>query len=165
MLAQTIQDAMNEQIKHEFDSAYLYLSMSAYCESNTLPGFARWLTVQAREEIEHAMKFYTFIHDRNGRVQLKALDQPPVDFPSTLSVFEQAAAHERKVTGLIHRLYALALDEQDYASQAFLQWFISEQVEEEKITAQVVETLKMAGDSRHALLMLDRELGAREGEE
>src|SRR5205807_9566560 len=78
MLAQTIQDAMNEQIKHEFDSAYLYLSMSAYCESNTLPGFARWLTVQAREEIEHAMKFYTFIHDRNGRVQLKALDQPPV---------------------------------------------------------------------------------------
>ena len=164
-LGQNMQDALNEQIKHEFYSAYAYLSMSAYCESLNLAGFARWLKVQAEEEVEHAMKFYEFINDRGGRVRLLAIDQPPVDFASPLAVFEQALAHEQHVTELIDRLYATAAKEQDYASQAFLQWFLTEQVEEEKITSHVVEMLKLAGDSRHALLMLDKELGEREEED
>lgn len=163
-LSQTVQEAMNEQLKHEFDSAYIYLSMAAYCESASLPGFAHWLGAQAREEVAHALKFYTFIHDRGGRVQLRALDQPPVDFASPLAVFEGALAHERKISGLINQLYSLAAREQDYASQAFLQWFVTEQVEEEKLTSQVVERLKLAGDSKHALLLIDRELGERPAE-
>lgn len=164
-LSQTVQEAMNEQLKHEFDSAYIYLSMAAYCESASLPGFAHWLGAQAREEVAHALKFYTFIHDRGGQVQLRALDQPPVDFASPLAIFEGALAHERKISGLINQLYGLAAREQDYASQAFLQWFVTEQVEEEKITSQVVERLKLAGDSKHALLLIDRELGERPAEE
>ncbi len=164
-LGTAVQEALNEQIKHEFDSAYIYLSMAAYCESANLPGFANWLSVQAREEVEHAMKFYTFIHDRGGRVQLRALDQPPTEFGSVLGVFEQALAHEQKISGLINQLYGLAAGEQDYASQAFLQGFVTEQVEEEKITSQVVERLKLAGDSKHALLLVDRELSDRQDED
>lgn len=164
-LTQTIQDAMNDQIKHEFDSAYAYLSMAAHGESASLPGFARWLTVQAREEVAHALKFYTFIHDRGGQVQLRALDQPPVDFASPLAVFERALVHEQRVTAQIHQLYALAVDEQDYASQTFLHWFVTEQVEEEKQASQVVERLKLADDSKHALLLLDTELGSRRVDE
>lgn len=165
MLGKTIQDAMNEQIKHEFHSAYVYLSMTAYCEAANLPGFAHWMRLQAAEEVEHALKFFNFVNDRSGRVQLQAIDQPPVEFASPLDVFEQALAHERHITGLIHRIYGLAVQEQDYASQAFLQWFVTEQVEEEKNASDVVERLKLAGDSKHALLMLDTELGARKAEE
>ena len=165
MLGKTIQDAMNEQIKHEFHSAYVYLSMTAYCEAANLPGFAHWMRLQAAEEVEHALKFFNFINDRSGRVQLQAIDQPPVEFASPLDVFEQALAHEQHITGLINRIYGLAVQEQDYASQAFLQWFVTEQVEEEKNASDVVERLKLAGDSKHALLMLDTELGARKAEE
>ena len=161
MLSKTIQDAMNEQIKNELYSAYLYLSMSAYCEAANLPGFAHWMRVQAQEEEAHAMKFYDFIYERGGRVVLQAIDQPPVEFQSPLNVFEQTLEHEQKVTALIHDLYTLAVQEKDYASQAFLQWFVTEQVEEEASATQIVETLKMIGDKGHALLMLDRELGKR----
>ena len=161
MLSKTIQDAMNEQIKNELYSAYLYLSMSAYCEAANLPGFAHWMRVQAQEEVAHAMKFYDFIYERGGRVVLQAIDQPPVEFQSPLNVFEQTLEHEQKVTALIHDLYTLAVQEKDYASQAFLQWFVTEQVEEEASATQIVETLKMIGDKGHALLMLDRELGKR----
>jgi ferritin len=161
MLSKTLQDAMNEQIKNELYSAYLYLSMSAYCEAANLPGFAHWMRMQAQEEEAHAMKFYQFIHDRGGRVVLQAIDQPPVEFPSPLAVFEQTLEHEQKVTAMIHDLYTLAVEEKDYASQAFLQWFVTEQVEEEDSASQILETLKMIGDKGHALLMLDRELGSR----
>jgi ferritin len=161
MLSKTIQDAMNEQIKNELYSAYLYLSMSAYCEAANLPGFAHWMRVQAQEEETHAMKFYDFIYERGGRVVLQAIDQPPVEFQSPLHVFEQTLEHEQKVTAMIHDLYALAVQEKDYASQAFLQWFVTEQVEEEGNATQIVETLKMIGDKGQALIMLDRELGKR----
>ena len=161
MLNKTIQDAMNEQIKNELYSAYLYLSMSAYCEAANLSGFAHWMRVQAQEEVSHAMKFYEFIYGRGGRVVLQAINQPPVEFQSPLDVFEQTLGHEQKVTAMIHELYTLAVQEKDYASQAFLQWFVTEQVEEEDSATQIVETLKMIGDKRHALLMLDRELGGR----
>lgn len=164
MLGKAVQDAMNEQIKNEFYSAYQYLSMAAYCQAVNLPGFAHWMQVQFREEIEHAMKFYDFILDRNGRVVLHAIDQPVVEFGSPLEVFERALEHEQRVTAMINDLYELATKENDYASQAFLQWFVTEQVEEEKNAGDVVETLKMVGDKSEALFLLDRELGQRRAE-
>jgi ferritin len=165
MLGEEIQDAMNEQIKNEFYSAYQYLSMAAYCELANLPGFAHWMRTQAREETEHAMKFYDFILNRNGRVVLQAIEGPIVGFGSPLEVFEQALEHEQRVTTMINDLYGLAVRENDYASQTFLQWFVSEQVEEEKNAGDVVETLKMVGDKSEALFLLDRELGRRGNEE
>ncbi|MCA1717132.1 MAG: ferritin [Actinobacteria bacterium] len=165
MLDKAIQDAMNEQIKNEFYSAYQYLSMAAYCESVNLPGFAHWMRTQSQEEMEHAMKFYDFILARNGRVVLQAMDQPVVDFSSPLEVFEQALEHEREVTAMINDLYGLAIRENDYASQAFLQWFVTEQVEEEKNAGDVVDTLKMVGEKSESLFLLDRELGGRTREE
>ncbi len=161
MLSKTVQDAMNDQIKNELYSSYQYLSMAAYCESVNLPGFANWMRTQSREETEHAMKFYDFILDRNGRVVLQAIDQPVIEFGSPLEVFEQALEYERKVTAMINDLYGLAVKESDYASQAFLQWLVTEQVEEEKNAGEVAETLKMVGDKSEALFLLDRELGRR----
>ena len=161
MLNKTIQDAMNEQIKNELYSAYLYLSMSAYCESINLPGCASWMRMQEQEEKIHAMKLFDFVHERGGRVVLQAIDQPPSEFGPPLAVFEKTLEHEQKVTGLINNLYALAVEEKDYASQIFLQWFVTEQIEEENSVSQVIEQLKMIGDSRQGLLMLDRDLGGR----
>ena len=161
MLKQTVQDAMNKQIRDELYSAYLYLSMSAYCESINLPGFAHWMQMQEAEEKIHAMKFYDFINERGGRVILQAIDQPPSEFQSPLDVFEETLKHEQHVTALINDLYTLAVEERDYASQIFLQWFITEQIEEEDNVGQIIETLKMIGDSRQGLLMLDREFGTR----
>src|ERR687886_545449 len=161
MLSQTVQDAINDQIGKEVYSAYLYLSISGYFESINLPGFARWMRIQYQEELQHALKFFDFINDREGRVALKAIPAPPGDFQSPLDAFQQALEHERAVTGMINQLYSLALRENDYPAQVLLQWFISEQVEEEKNASNIVEQLKMAGDSGSALLILDRELGAR----
>lgn len=164
MLAKTVQDALNEQIKHELYSAHLYLSMSAYFESTNLTGMAKWMRVQSGEEAGHANKFFDYVHDRGGRALMTAIDQPPTDFESPLDVFSKALEHERKVTGLINSLYALALKENDYASQAFLQWFITEQVEEEKNATLIVEMLKRIGPSGGGLIHLDRQLGKRGGE-
>jgi ferritin len=164
MLSKTVQDAINQQIKHEFYSSFLYLSMSAYFESVNLPGFAHWMRVQSQEEHEHAMKFFDFVNDRGGSVELQAIDQPPGEFQSPLDVFQQALDHERQVSSLIHQLYKLALKENDYPTQAHLQWFITEQVEEEKNASQIAEQLKMTGGQSAALLMLDRELAARGAE-
>lgn len=161
MISTTMQAAINQQIAHEFYSSYLYLAMSAYFETLSLPGFARWMRLQSDEEREHAMKFYDYLNDRGGAVELGALAQPPGEFQSPLDVFQQALEHERKVTSLIHQLNALALKEDDYATQAQLQWFITEQVEEEKNASQVIEQLKMTGGQPSALFVLDRELGAR----
>jgi ferritin len=165
MLGKAIQDAINEQIKNELYSAYQYLSMAAYCESENLPGFAHWMRTQAQEETEHAIKFYDFILDRNGRVVLQAIEGPVVEFGSPLEVFERALEHEQRVTAMINDLYGLAARENDYASQTFLQWFVTEQVEEEKNAGDVVETLKMIGDKSEALFLLDRELGRRGDDE
>ncbi|CAN5911250.1 ferritin [soil metagenome] len=159
MLGKAVQDAMNEQLNNELFSAYQYLSMAAYCERANLPGFAHWMRSQAREETGHAMKFYDFILDRNGRVVLEAIDGPVVEFESALEVFERALEHEQRVTAMINDLYGLAARENDYASQTFLQWFVTEQVEEEKNAGDVVDTLKVVGDSSEAIFLLDRELG------
>jgi len=164
MLSQALEKAMNEQLKNELYSAYLYLSMSAYCEAQNLPGFAHWMRLQAQEEVGHAMKFYNFIYDRGGRVTLQAIDQPPTEFESPLDVFEKTLEHEQQVTEAIHDLYALAVQEKDYPSQVFLQWFVDEQVEEEKSAMDIIGILKRIGDQGPALIMLDRQLASRKPE-
>lgn len=161
MISKTMQDALNTQIQAELYSAYIYLSMSAYFESVNLPGAAQWMMLQNQEEVEHAMKIFGFVNDRGGRVTLQAIDQPPVEFESALQIFQTALGHEQKVTGMINDLYALAVAEKDYPAQIMLQWFVEEQVEEEKSATEIVEKLKMIGDQPGLLLMLDSELGAR----
>lgn len=163
MLSKTLEGAINDQIKNELYSAYLYLSMSAYFEANNLPGSARWMRLQSQEETSHAMKLFDYLHDRGSRVVLQAIDQPPAEFGSALDIFEKALAHEQKVTGMINNIYELAVKENDYPTQVELQWFISEQVEEEKSAGDIVEQLKIVGEHGPSLIMLDRALGAREG--
>lgn len=164
MANKTVIDAMNNQIMHELYSAYFYLSMSASCEEMNLPGFASWLRVQASEEQGHAMKFYDFILEMGGKVVLQAIPQPPVDYASPLAIFQQVYEHEQKVTGLIQKIYETAVAEKDYASQIFLQWFISEQVEEEKNASSILDMLKKIGSSVGSLYQIDRNLGKRGGD-
>jgi ferritin len=162
-LSQKMQDALNKQINEELASAYIYLSMAAYCESINLPGFAHWMRAQTNEEMEHAMKFYNFVHSRGGRVVLEAIEKPPVEFDGPTSVFEKTLAHEQYISSCIHDLYSMAVEEKDYASLSTLQWFIDEQVEEEESATAILELLKMIGDKGQGLVMLDRQLGARGG--
>jgi ferritin len=157
-----IETAFNEQIREELESAYIYLSMAAYFEAENLPGMAHWMRAQSQEEVEHAMKFFEHITERGGRVQLKALSAPPVDFGGALDAFQKALEHEQHITRRIHDLYRLSTEENDYASLSMLQWFIDEQVEEEANVGQAVEMLKLAGDKGHALLMMDRQLAQRD---
>ena len=153
---------MNEQINKEIYSGYLYLAMAAHFETQNLGGFAKWMEMQAKEELEHGMKFYSFLNEMGEKVELKAIDQPQTSFGSPTEVFEQVLDHEKYVTSRIHMLYELALAEKDYATEVFLQWFVKEQVEEEKNATEILESLKMAGESGNFLFMLDRKLGERE---
>lgn len=159
MLDAKIESALNDQIKHELASAYLYLSMAAHFEAANLPGSAKWMRRQAGEEQEHAMKIFDYINDRDGRVRLQALPQPPVEFASTLDVWEQTLAHEQKVTGLIHSLYAMAAEAKDFATQALMQWYVTEQVEEEKTARSILEQVQKIGPTSSAIFFLDRHLG------
>ncbi len=161
MISKTIQDGINEQIRNEIQSAYLYLAMSAHCEAVNFAGSAHWLRAQWGEELEHAMKLYRYVYDRGGRVTFQAIEKPPSEFPSLMGIFQQVLAHEQKVTALINSLYATAIKENDYASQIELQWFVKEQIEEEKNASAIIEILKLAGESGPSVLMLDRQLGAR----
>jgi ferritin len=161
MLSDKMQSALNDQLNAEAYSAYLYMSMSAWFESQNLKGFARWMQVQAQEELTHSLKFYGHIHDRLGRVTLQAIDAPKTEWKSALDVFEEAFAHEQKVTGLINDLVKLARDEKDNAAGIFLQWFVTEQVEEEASADAVVQKLKMVGDKPGLLFQLDAVMGRR----
>jgi ferritin len=161
MITNAVQTAMNEQINKELFSAYLYLSMAAYFESRNLPGFAHWMRVQAGEEQEHALKFYDHILERGGQVVLKAIEAPKTEWASPLEVAEEVAAHEAKVTASINALYELAVKEKDYPAQVMLQWFITEQVEEEKNAAELVAHLKLIEERGTAVLMLDHQLAKR----
>ena len=152
---------MNLQINKEIYSGYLYLSMAAHFSNSNLGGFSHWMEKQAKEELEHAMKFYEYLNDIGERVELQAIAQPESDFGSPITVFEQVLEHEVYVTSRIHLLYSIAIEEKDYPTQVFLQWFINEQVEAEKNATEILEKLKMGGDSGNALLMLDKALAAR----
>lgn len=161
MLSEKMEQALNKQVNAELYSAYLYLSMAAYFYSTNLNGFASWMTVQNMEETAHAMKFFNFINERGGRIRLDAIDKPAIEWSSSLNVFEETLKHEGKVTGLLNTLVDLAIEERDHATNAFLQWFITEQVEEEATANEIIQNLKLAGKDPNALFMLDRELGTR----
>ncbi len=161
MLNEKMQKALNEQLNAEMYSSYLYLSMAAYFQSINLSGFATWMRVQMQEEMVHAMKFYDFINERGGRVNLKPIQGPPAEWKSPLAAFEAALEHEQKVTGLINGLMDLAIEGRDHATQIFLQWFVTEQVEEEDSATEVIQKIKLMGDAQGGMFMIDRELGQR----
>jgi len=161
MLSEKMEKALNDQLNAEMYSSYLYLSMAAYFQSINLSGFSTWMRVQTQEEMVHAMKFYDFINERGGRVTLGQIEGPPTEWESPLGAFEAALEHEQKVTGLINTLMDLALEGRDHATQIFLQWFVTEQVEEEDSANEVIQKIKLMGDAQGGLFMIDRELGQR----
>jgi len=161
MISKKMEEALNGQVNAELYSAYLYLSMESYFKSLNLNGFANWMRVQTQEEVAHAMKIYDFINERGGRVTLKPIEGPQTEWDSPLAVFEAVYVHEQKVTGLINDLVDLAIKEKDHATNTFLQWFVSEQVEEESSADEVVQQLKMMENAPGGMFMLDRELGQR----
>jgi ferritin len=160
MLNKKMEDALNEQLNFELYSAYIYQAISAYFESINLKGMAKWMRVQAMEEQTHAKKFYDYILERGGRVILTAIGDPGKDWESPINAFESALEHEEKVTARINKLTDTSYDLKDHASVNFLQWFINEQVEEEATVHDIIQNLKLAGDSS-GLFMLDKELGSR----
>ncbi len=161
MLSDSMEEALNRQINAEFYSAYLYLSMSSYFESSGLSGCANWMKMQFQEEWMHGTKIYDYVVERGGRVLLEAIEKPQSEWDSPLAVFEHVLEHERKVTGLINALADQALDERDHATSIFLQWFITEQVEEEATASGLVDRMKLIGGDSSALLTLDQELATR----
>jgi ferritin len=161
-ISQKLTDALNDQINYELYSGYIYLSMATYMEEQNLNGMANWLKVQAEEEYEHAMKFWNHVADRGGRVTLTAIEGPKTEWESPLEVFQDAYEHEMKVTKRIFKIGELADELGDRSVEPLLAWFYDEQVEEEEQTARIRDLLKMIGDSKNALFMLDQKLGARE---
>lgn len=163
MMKKPLQDAVNEQLNFELSSAYLYLAMSAYCESRNLPGTAHWLRTQFKEEQGHAMKFYTHLADRGVEVVLASMPKPPAKFGSLTKLFEDVLAHEQKVTARIHALLEMARKDKDPALEGELAWFVKEQVEEEKNAGNILSRLKLVGEHGPAIFLLDKALGERQG--
>lgn len=164
MLSRVIEDELNKQINEELFSAYLYFAMSAHFEAENWKGFASWLRIQGLEELTHADKFYKFILERGGRIELLPIDKPQKEWKNALSAFEDALEHEQHITGRINYLMDLAIKEKDYATQSMLKWFVDEQVEEEANFSEIVAKLKMIEDSPRALFYLDHELSKRKSE-
>ena len=154
-------DAINEQIKNEFYSAYMYLAMSAWLADLGLPGFAGWMRIQAKEEVTHANKMYDYVLTRGGKIELKTIDAPPAAWKNPLDVMQAGLTHEQFVTRCINEMSDLAVKEKDHATQIFLSWYVTEQVEEEENFTDLVNALKLIKGEGQGLLMLDRELGAR----
>lgn len=161
-LSEKMEKALNAQIKEEFESAYLYLSMAAYLKSKKFPGFAKWMEAQMQEELNHAMKLYSYINERGGRVILEELKKPQENWNSPLEIFEAAYKHECYISDKINELVYLAREEKDNATESFLQWFVNEQVEEETSTGEIADKIRFIGESKNGLLMLDNTLGQRE---
>ncbi len=161
MIGDRLSQAMNEQIKNELESYYIYLSMSAYFHSLSLDGMGHWMRCQAHEEMIHAMKFFDHLVDRGGKVELLNLQQLKTDWSSPAEAFQDAYQHEQFITGKINELTTIAREEKDYASEPLLAWFSDEQIEEEASTGKIADEMTMIGDDKSALLMLDRELAAR----
>ncbi len=156
-----MESALNRHLNAEFYSSYLYLSMSAYAAHKGLKGAANWCNVQAQEEMLHVQKFYDYIESHGVRVVLDAIEKPPADFGTILELFEAVLKHEQLVTGLVNTLMTQAATESDHATQTFLQWFITEQVEEEQSVNDIIDRLKLGGDTGPALFMMDNELATR----
>lgn len=161
MISKKVEDAINAQINAEFWSAYLYLSMATQFEADGKSGIANWFKIQFKEEQAHAEIFMNYLSQRGGRVELKAIDAVPTKWDSVLAAFKDTLAHEQKVTALINNLYKVAEEEHDYASRGRLDWFISEQIEEEENARNLIDRLELIGDNGYAIYMLDQELGAR----
>jgi len=161
MISKVMEDAINAQITRELFSANLYLSMAAYYHSRNLNGFANWMRIQAAEEMQHGMKFFDYLLERDGKVVLGVIDAPPTEWKSTLDAFEKALEHEKFITKNINELADLAFEQRDHATSNMLQWFVNEQVEEEATAGEIVDRLKLAGDSKSPLFMLDSELKSR----
>lgn len=161
MISKTIEDAFNEQINAETYSAYLYWSMSAALEDMNLPGFANWMRIQAQEEMGHATKFYSQIVERGGKVRLTAIEGPPTEWDSVKAILQEVLSHEQLVTGLINDMMDLAIQEKDHAANMFLQWFVTEQVEEEATATEVLGKLEIVGSTTGGLYMLDKEMSQR----
>ena len=161
MVSSKVQQALNKQLNAEFYSSYLYLSMSAYFESNDLQGFAKWFRLQAQEEYSHAMKIFDYLNHISGKITLSKIEDPKTKWNSFLSVFQDTSGHEKEITKAINDLVDLAISEKDHATANFLQWFVSEQIEEEATAQQNVKKMEMIGDSKSGLYMLNREFGSR----
>lgn len=161
MLSKKLKDALNSQLNKELYSAYLYLSMSSYAGSIGLKGSANWFLVQYQEEMVHAMKFFTYLNSRGEHTELAAITAPPAEFASLLDMFEQTLTHELFITASLNDLTDLTLGEKDHATHIFMQWFITEQIEEEENDRDIIGKLKLIGDNGQGLLMLDNELAAR----
>ncbi|MBI9037614.1 MAG: ferritin [Bacteroidales bacterium] len=161
MISKKIEKEINEQINAEFWSAYLYLSMSAYFVSKNLPGFANWMQVQYQEEISHALKFFNYLNERGGRVNLKPIEAVKTEWDNEIEVFQETLKHEQHVTFLINNLVNSAIEEKDHASNNMLQWYVSEQVEEEANVDEILQQLILLEGNKFGLLMLDRELRQR----
>ena len=161
MLSKKMEEALNGQINKEMYSAYLYMSMSAHSTNVGLPGFANWFMVQYHEEMEHAMKIYDYVNDQGGKVKLKAIDEPLSTFKDVMDMFQKTLKHEQFITKSINELVDLAIKEKDHATQIFLQWFVTEQIEEEGNDNDIIAKLKLAGDKGNGLFIIDKEIGAR----
>ena len=161
MVSKKMIDTLNNHLNEEFYSSYLYLSMASYFEENNLKGFAQWFKIQSQEEYGHGMKFYSFIIQVGGKVTLKAIKAPKTTWKSIIEVFAETLAHEKHITSLINKLVGQAMQEKEYATNNFLQWFVNEQVEEEATVEEIINKLEMIGDAKSGLFMMDRELGAR----
>jgi ferritin len=161
MISKKMEEAINRQINAEIYSSGLYYAMAAHFESLSLKGFAKWLRIQALEELTHVHKFFMYVHDRGGKVVLGAVEAPPSDWDTPLKAFEQVYEHEVKVTSLINKLMDLAQAESDHATQNFLQWFIAEQVEEEASADEAVQQLRLVDKTEGGLFLLDQEMGKR----
>jgi ferritin len=160
MLSEKMQAALNDQLNMELGAYYVYLSMAAHLETKGMSGFSSWMYTHAEEEMTHAMKFYSFIHRRRGKVILQQVDAPTIEWSTLLDVFEDALGHEEAVTASIGKMVTMARAEGDHATDSFLQWFVDEQVEEEELVDGVIQKLKLIGDSGSALYMLDQEMAA-----
>ncbi|MCL2144654.1 MAG: ferritin [Endomicrobia bacterium] len=154
-------NALNEQIRNEYFSAYLYLAMSVCCSEMNLDGTAVWFRKQYEEELSHGDKMYKYMIERGARVKLLQIDEPRFEWSSALEMFHNALGHEKYVTGLINNLANIAYEEKDHATLSFLQWFVDEQVEEEASVEEIIAKFEMIGESKRALIYLDKELGKR----
>ena len=161
MISQKVLDALNEQLNWELYSAYIYLAMESYANDAGLTGLANWMRAQVLEEMSHADKFMSYINQQGGRVELKAIAEPPKDYSSMLDAFEKTLAHEKEVTKKIYALVDLARENKDHATENFLQWYVSEQVEEESSVLEIIQKLRLIGGDGNGLLMIDNQLATR----